>query len=86
MKYNKPIIEFDGRLFSYTIASDIVRNGLGAELNEIVNGKEVYVAEVFRNDTNLKIKFNTFEANLPYAALVKLIEVFELEVTHEFDV
>ncbi|MDN4502507.1 hypothetical protein QX776_08840 [Alteromonadaceae bacterium BrNp21-10] len=80
------MIEFDGRLFSYTIASDIVRNGLGAELNDIIDGKEKFIAEVFRNDTNLKVEFNTFEANLPYAALVKLFEVFELEVTHEFDV
>jgi len=36
--------------------------------------------EVFRNDTNLKTNFNTFEANLPYAGISKkLIEVFELK-------
>ena len=80
------MIEIEGRVFSYTIASDIIRNGLGAELNEVIDGEEVFVAEVFRNDTNCKVEFNTFEANLPYAALVKLFEIFELKVTHEFDV
>lgn len=79
------MIEIGGRLFTYTIASDVIRDGLGAELNEIINGKEVFIAEVFRNDTKLTIKFSTFEASVPYDAIIKLFEVFETKVTREFD-
>ncbi|MBO9492435.1 hypothetical protein J7384_18885 [Endozoicomonas sp. G2_1] len=80
------MIEIDGRVFTYTIASDVIRDGLGAELNEIINGKEVFIAEVFRNDTKLKIEFSTFEVSVPYDAIVKLFEVFESKVTREFDI
>ncbi|BCE01986.1 hypothetical protein [Marinicellulosiphila megalodicopiae] len=80
------MINIDGREFSFTIATDNIRNGLGVELNEIISDEEIFIAEVFRNDSIRKIEFNTFESNVPYSAIVKLFEIFELKVTREFEI
>jgi hypothetical protein len=54
------------------IASDIQRDGLGAEL---LNGKNEIVAEVFRCDRDNSLTLNTWDNDVPLPAIEMLIRV-----------
>ena len=63
---------------------NIERDGIGVELNEFKNGKDVFVAEIFRNDSKKEIQFTSTEAELPYDAILKLQHVFEVEIPKNY--
>lgn len=77
-------MKINGRDFTFQVASDIVRDGIGVELNELKDGKEVFVAEIFRNDAKKEIQFSTMETELPYDVILKLQQIFEAEIPKEF--
>ena len=72
------------RVFGYQIASDVIRDGIGVELWEEKNGKEVYVAEVFRNDQKKMIEFSADVQDLPFEALQELLDIFHREIPGEY--
>ncbi len=78
------VMKINNREFTFQVASDIVRDGIGVELNELIGGKEVFVAEIFRNDAKKEIQFISTEAELPYSIIVKLQQVFEAEIPKDY--
>jgi hypothetical protein len=78
------LMKINGREFTFLIASDIERDGIGVELNEQVNGKTVFIAEIFRNDSKKEIEFYSSKSEIPYAIILKLQEVFEAEIPKEY--
>lgn len=77
-------MKINSREFTFQIASDIIRDGVGVELYELKDGKEVFIAEIFRNDTKKEIQFSIMEAELPYSVILKLQKIFEKEISREF--
>jgi hypothetical protein len=75
----------NNRMFSFQIASDVVRNGIGVELYEHINEKKVFVAEVFRNDTACTIEFYAVDGMLPYQVILELQAVFDTEIPKQFE-
>jgi hypothetical protein len=73
-----------GRVFVYTIASDVIRDGIGVELSEERNGNEIYIAEVFRNDQKKTIEFSADVRDLPFETLQELLDVFNREIPKEY--
>ena len=67
-------MDVEGRTFECIIASDVVRDGLGVELNELRDGIWVTVAEVFRSDVDGSVTFSALEPELPFAAVQILVE------------
>jgi len=74
----------NGREFTFQVASDIERDGIGVELNEFKNGKDVFVAEIFRNDSKKEVQFISTKAELPYDVILKLQQVFEAEIPKDY--
>ena len=74
----------NGREFTFQVASDIERDGIGVELNELKNGNNIFVAEIFRNDSKKEIQFTSMEAELPYDVILKLQQVFEAEIPKSY--
>jgi hypothetical protein len=74
----------NGREFTFQVASDIERNGIGVELNELKDGKDFFVAEIFRNDSKKEVQFTSMEAELPYNVILKLQRVFEAEIPKDY--
>jgi hypothetical protein len=77
-------MKINGREFTFQVASDIVRDGIGVELNEFKGGKEIFVAEIFRNDAKKEIQFNSTESELPYDVILKLQQIFEADISKEY--
>ena len=65
---------FDGREFELTVASDVKRDGLSMELNELVAGERRTVAEVFATDADATFATTEYESGVPRAALAWLEE------------
>ena len=78
-------MKINGREFWFQIASDVVRNGIGVELNELKDGKNIFVAEIFRNDSKKQIEFCSTETELPYEVILKLQQIFEMDISKKFD-
>lgn len=77
------IFVFD-RKFFFQNASDVQRDGIGCELNEIVGDSDIWIAEVFRSDRKRLIEFNSDARHIPFAAILKLFETFETNIDPEF--
>lgn len=54
-----------GKEYSFLVASDIGRDGLGWECYCKAEGQEILVLEVFRNDANKCFEVNQFINDLP---------------------
>ena len=78
-------MKINGREFTFQIASDIERGGIGVEVNEHVEGTSFFVAEIFRNDSKKQIEFYSVKSELPYVIILKLQEFFEAEIPKEYD-
>jgi hypothetical protein len=79
-------MEIEGRTFELVIASDVhTRDGLGVELEELVEGERHTVAEVFRSDEDSTVMFSAYERNLPLAAVQFLIRRAEERLTPHVD-
>ena len=64
-----------GREFSIIKGSDVGRDGVYVELNEIISGEEKWLFERFYFDET-RIKECSFEkGDIPFEALAKLLEV-----------
>ena len=58
-------MEIDGVKYSFQIASDVIRDGLGFECYCKVDGKETLVLEVFRNDGKKRFEVSQYINELP---------------------
>jgi len=72
----------EDRTYSIQIASDIIRNGLGAELWDF--HKNIMLIEIFRNDSKKKIEFFAENVDIPLRAVELLIKEFEKSVGRDF--
>ncbi len=77
-------IKIDDKEYHFEIASDVIRDGIGVELSEIINGKEIYLAEIFRNDNKKKIEFTANNNKIPLQVIDKLIDIFKTEIPQEY--
>jgi hypothetical protein len=58
-------MEIDGVKYSFQIASDVIRDGLGFECYCDVDGNETLVLEVFRNDGKRRFEVSQYVDALP---------------------
>ena len=63
--------------YRLAVASDVVRDGLGVELED---ASGAIVAEVFRSDREHTLTVNTFGHNVPVEELVWMIEQAKVEL------
>ena len=77
-------IEISNRKFYLVAANDEIRDGTGAELWEIKGNEKIYLAEIFRNDKKKIVEFTADVKDLPFEIVKKLIEMFDKEVSEEF--
>ena len=77
------IFEVDKRNFEIIIASDVQRDGLGAELWD--KEKNDLIAEIFRNDDLKTVSFYCEKCNLPFEVIEKLIKEFDKRVGRTFN-
>jgi hypothetical protein len=77
-------IIIENRVFFFQTASDIIRDGVGVELWENDNGKEINLGEIFRNDKKKRIEFTLDVQDIPLQAVEKLIEIFKTEIPQEY--
>jgi hypothetical protein len=72
----------DKKSFEIQIASDIIRDGLGAELWD--KDKNMMLIEIFRNDRKKTIKFFSEGVDIPFEAVEMLIKAFDESVGKSF--
>jgi len=63
--------------YRLAVASDVIRDGLGMELED---ASGAVVAEVFRSDRQHTLTVNTFGHNVPVEELVAMIEQAKVEL------
>ena len=78
------MIEIEGRIFTFQITTDIVRDSFGVELCEVVDNKSVFLAALMRNDTKRTKEFISGKIDVPYAAIEKLVNIYNSEIPSEF--
>lgn len=78
------MFETENRVFTFTIATDIERDSFGVELEELVEGKSVYLASLMRNDTKKIVEFISESIDVPFAVIKKLESVFDSEIPKEY--
>lgn len=72
----------NGNRYHFIIASDIIRDGLGIELHR--SDTNECIAEIFRNDHLRQIQFSCWEQDVPFEAIDRLIQEFEVSVERTF--
>lgn len=66
-------VEFRGRVYECTRASDVQRDGMSLELSQIRDELETIVVEVFYSDQTGEMSLSTFEPMVPLEAVEWLI-------------
>jgi hypothetical protein len=77
-------ITIENRQFYFQVASDVFRDGIGVEIWENENGKEINFGEIFRNDRKKKIEFTANMQNVPLEVVERLIKIFKKEIPQEY--
>jgi hypothetical protein len=77
-------IEINNRKFYLVTAQDEIRDGIGVEAWEIKNGEKIYMVEIFRNDKKKMVEFTANVKDFPFEIIKKLIEMFNREVSAEY--
>ena len=78
------MIKYGEKQYYIETASDVTRDGIGCELYEINESKEIFIAEIFRNDSKKIIEFTSETKDLPFELIIKLIEYFNNNIKKEF--
>lgn len=68
-------LRISGRTFVSAMRSDLARDGMSLEIEELVSGKPMIIAEVFYSDENDRMTVSLFAENLP----LELVEHMCLE-------
>jgi hypothetical protein len=58
-------IEFEGRSYSLTLASDLVHDGMTLEMDDITDGGQELVLFAFYSDVDDRITLSSYRENLP---------------------
>ena len=76
------IFEVEKKNYEVIIASDVQRDGLGAELWD--KEKNELIAEIFRNDYLKTVSFYCKKCDLPFEVIERLIKEFDKRVGRTF--
>ena len=63
---------FAGREFELQMGSDVQRDGMFLELNELRHGERVVVAEMFYSDEDGRLELTEYEPGCPPSAIAWL--------------
>jgi len=78
------MLKINNQYFTFQIASDVIRDGIGVELWERKDGQDIHLAEIFRNDSKRQVEVFANVQNLPFEVLQELIQVFLTEIPAEY--
>lgn len=59
----------EGRDYALTMGSDVARDGMFLELDDVTGGQRVNVGEWFYSDVNASLTFTAFRCDVPAAVL-----------------